>query len=101
MGTEQNADVIQIKELEWYLGVLPGGEDPREIIQDIVELHLQLFQDVTGFYVQLEYDINLLKRRSGNGQIMMLMVLWFTYIFTSHGLKHLLKLDPELLDIVY
>jgi len=26
--------------------------------------------------------------------------LWFTYIFTSHGLKHLLKLYPKLLDVV-
>lgn len=30
----------------------------------------------------------------------MLADFWFTYIFTSHGLKHLLKLYPELLDIV-
>lgn len=48
--------------------ISPRGEDPREIIQDIVELHLQLFQDVTSFNVQLGDDIKLSKQRSRLGQ---------------------------------
>lgn len=32
---------------------LPDGEDPAEIIHDVVELNLQVFQDLAGLLAQL------------------------------------------------
>ena len=34
---------------------LPDSKDPAEIIHDIIELNLQVFQDVAGFHTQLKY----------------------------------------------
>lgn len=34
---------------------LPDSKDSAEIIHDIVELHLQVFQDVAGLHTQLKY----------------------------------------------
>lgn len=33
---------------------LPDSKDPAEIIHDIVELHLQVFQDIAGLHTQLD-----------------------------------------------
>ncbi len=38
----------------WSHGTLPGGKYPCKVIQNIVELQLEFFQDVTSFNVQLK-----------------------------------------------
>lgn len=40
---------------EWLCVFLPDREDPAEIIHDIVELNLQVFQDIAGLHTQLKY----------------------------------------------
>lgn len=35
---------------------VPGGKDSAQIIQDVVKFHLQFFEDVTGFCVQLQEE---------------------------------------------
>lgn len=36
--------------------LLPDRENPAEIIHDVVELDLQVFQDVAGFHTQLKHE---------------------------------------------
>ncbi len=42
------------KTTSWSLGTSPGGKYPCKVIQNIIELHLETFQDVTSFNVQLK-----------------------------------------------
>lgn len=41
--------------LAWiFFPSLPDGEDPAEIVHDVVEFNLQVFQDLAGLLTQLQ-----------------------------------------------
>lgn len=42
---------VSVKDIAAFL---PDRKDPAEIIHNVVELHLQVFQDIAGFHTQLE-----------------------------------------------
>lgn len=94
---------------------LPDREDPAEIIHHIVELHLQVFQDIAGLHAQLKHRHGSTRTLSewGNFDQKQTYVdkateageqYWLiqnvTHIFSTHGFKHLLQLNSQLLDVV-
>lgn len=107
---------------QWRSMFLPDGEDPAEIIHDIVELHLQVFQDIAGLHTQLKhrhgstaghtFRWRTLSRWGNFDQIQTCVdkatsageQYWLiqnvTHIFSTHGFKHLLQLNSQLLDVV-
>lgn len=59
-GAKKNAALCEICLAAIYVVVQvsvgefpPDGKDSAQIIHDIVELHLQIFQDITGLHTQL------------------------------------------------
>lgn len=40
--------------MRYISAFLPNGEDSTEIVHDIIELNLQVFQDVAGLHTQLK-----------------------------------------------
>lgn len=78
---------------------VPDSKDSAEIIHDIVELHLQVFQDVAGLHTQLKYRCEKCLNDNDNKYTHSLENK-ITHIFPSHGFKHLLQLNPQLLDVV-
>lgn len=47
---------LNIHPIDVEVCFLPDGEDSAEIIHDVVELDLQVFEDVAGLYTQLMHE---------------------------------------------